>query len=71
MELIEHPDRMGYWRWTWLYWLATLRLSNYAVCTMSKNKGHIDYHDYKDSVEKFPDHFAVMKCERCGKEFTI
>lgn len=32
---------------------------------------HDDFHDYPDSAEKQPWHFATLKCERCGKEFTI
>ena len=67
----EHPDRMGYWRFIWLHWLATLRLSRHAVCVMSQTKGVIDYHDYHDTAEKFPDHFTTLTCERCGKEFII
>jgi len=67
----EHPDTIGYWRWIWLYWLATLRLSGYAICVMSRGKGLVDYHDYHDSATKTPDHFFVHTCRRCGKEFTI
>lgn len=68
---LEDPDRMGYWRWIWMHWLATLRLSKTAVCVMSRNKGIADYHDYPDDVIGAPAHFAVLKCKRCGKEFTM
>ena len=53
----------------WLWFLATFRLSDYAVCEMSKGKD--DYHDYEDTKEKEPWHFALLKCERCGKEFYL
>jgi hypothetical protein len=68
---LEDPDKMGYWRWIWMYWLARLRLSDRAVCVMSSNKGNADFHDYPDSIEGRPDHFVTMRCKRCGKEFTI
>lgn len=68
---LENPDKMGYWRWIWMYWLARLRLSNHAVCVMSRNQGHVDYHDYPDSVEGYPAHFTTLTCKRCGKEFTM
>ncbi len=68
----EHPERMGFWRWFWMYWLARMRLSREAVCVMSRNKGLFnDYHDYPDSEEGVPIHFHTFKCKRCGKEFAI
>ena len=52
--------------------LARFRLSKSTVCLMSQGRApHEDFHDYPDSADKFPDHFAVMTCERCGKKFTI
>jgi hypothetical protein len=50
---------------------AFARLSLKEVCLQSANRGKIDYHDYLDTKEKFPDHFVDLKCERCGKIFTI
>lgn len=70
MEL-ENPERMGFFRWLWLYWLATFRLSEFAVCTMSVSRGVVDFHDYPDDVEGFPDHFTHLTCKRCGKRFII
>lgn len=56
------------WRW----FLARFRLSEWAVCEMSKGKGlHDDYHDYPDDKYKEPWHFIALKCQRCGKEFYI
>jgi hypothetical protein len=56
----------------WLWFLARFRLSESAVCEMSRGRGpHEDYHDYPDSVEGDPIHFATTKCRRCGKEFII
>lgn len=71
-KVLENTDSMGYWRFIWLYWLARLRLSKYAVCVMSRNKGaYDDCHDYHDSEEGYPDHFALLTCKRCGKRFYI
>lgn len=68
----EHPDKIGYWRWIWLYWLARLRVSNYAICVMSKGRGmYDDYHDYPDDELGTPSHFVALKCKRCGKEFYM
>jgi hypothetical protein len=56
----------------WLWFLAFFRLSDAAICEMSRGKGwYDDYHDYGDSREKQPLHFVPLKCERCGKEFCI
>lgn len=55
----------------WVRFLASLHLSKSAVCEASATKGECDYHDYCDTVEKYPDHFGLLKCERCGKEFRI
>ena len=56
----------------WLLFLARFRLSESAVCEMSKGRGlHDDYHDYGDSEEGRPWHFHTYKCKRCGKEFII
>lgn len=56
-----------FWRW----FLARFRLSPDAVCDMSLGMGLVDYHDYPDSFEGEPWHFAVLTCKRCGKQFTI
>ena len=55
----------------WLWFLACFRLSDRAVCELSKDKGIFDWHDYPDSVEGFPDHFALLTCKRCGKKFMM
>ena len=56
----------------WWWFLARFRLSEWAVCYMSKGRGlSNDYHDYPDSKHGQPDHFVTMQCKRCGKEFTI
>ncbi len=68
---MEHPDKLPGWRWYWLFWLAYLRLSPYAVCVMSRTKGAADFHDYPDSVEGYPDHFISLTCKRCGKKFMM
>lgn len=54
-----------------LKFLAYYRLNDKAVCTMSAGMGEVDYHDYHDTAEEFPDHFAVLTCKRCGKKFRI
>lgn len=55
----------------WLYVLAWLHWSDYAVCEMSKSRGpHEDFHDYWDG-EHGPWHFAEHHCTRCGKGFYI
>lgn len=56
----------------WMWFLARFRLSDHAVCEMSKGKGLADdYHDYPDDELGYPEHFAILKCRRCGKHFTI
>lgn len=57
----------------WFMWvLAYFRLSEEAVCAMSRGRGlYNDYHDYPDDEVGTPAHFVVMKCKRCGKEFVI
>jgi hypothetical protein len=57
----------GLWRW----FKARFRLDLNLVCEMSKGKGMADYHDYPDTLEGEPWHFAVLVCKRCGKEFMI
>lgn len=58
--------------WLWQWFLAQFRLSESAVCGMSRGRGLTDdYHDYPDSEEGLPWHFHVMTCKRCGKRFTI
>jgi hypothetical protein len=51
--------------------LAMLRISKKAVCAASEGLGIIDYHDYPDTKDKQPDHFSLLVCERCGKEFRM
>ena len=56
----------------WLWFLARFRLSELAVCEMSRGKGlRDDYHDYPDSEGGEPAHFVTLTCKRCGKEFCI
>lgn len=56
----------------WYRLLARFRLSNWAICEMSKGRGlHDDYHDYPDSTLGEPEHFVALVCKRCGKEFFI
>lgn len=56
----------------WLWFLARFRLSDEAVCEMSKGRGLFDdFHDYPDDEAGEPCHFAILKCKRCGKEFYI
>lgn len=56
----------------WLLFLARFRLSNYAVCEMSKGLSpHADYHDYPDDMIGSPVHFHLLTCKRCGKTFYI
>jgi hypothetical protein len=52
--------------------LAWTRLSESAVCEMSKGRPmDEDFHDYPDSDFGYPGHFGTLLCNRCGKEFTI
>ncbi len=54
------------------WFLARFRLSEDAVCEMSRGRDlYNDYHDYHDSEDGKPYHFITMKCKRCGKEFVI
>ena len=55
----------------WRRFLAFSRLSLGLVCEMSRGMGHVDYHDYPDSIEGEPWHFCLLTCKRCGKQFTI
>ncbi len=56
----------------WWWFLARFRLSNWAICEMSKGRGtHDDYHDYPDSELGAPCHFIALKCKRCGKSFFM
>lgn len=63
--------------WLWakrlgLWFLAFFRLSNYAICEMSRDRGYCDsFHSWPDDVEGFPDHSRLLRCKRCGKSFTI
>lgn len=62
---------MSYLKYIWKLFLAYFHIDSTVVCEMSKGKGNVDYHDYRDDEHKLPLHFMLMKCERCGKEFTI
>lgn len=56
----------------WWWFLARFRLSEWAVCEMSKGRGIAeDFHDYDDSKEGLPIHFHLLECKRCGKSFII
>jgi hypothetical protein len=56
----------------WLWFLASLHLSESAMCEMSKGRGLFDdYHDYPDDIIGLPYHFIEMTCKRCGKKFYI
>ena len=55
----------------WMVFLAFFRLSESAVCEMSKGHGLHDYHDYPDDIHGEPWHFTTLTCKRCGKDFTI
>ena len=54
-------------RWLKAYYRWDLDL----VCELSRGKGAIDYHDYDDDEAGLPQHFCLLKCKRCGKEFSI
>lgn len=59
-------------RCLWFWFLARFHLGDDAVCVMSRGRGpHDDFHDYPDDAAGQPDHFATLRCRRCGKEFTI
>lgn len=59
-------------KWYWLYFLAMFRLSDYAVCEMSKGRtANNDFHDYPDDIQGYPYHFTKLTCKRCGKSFYI
>lgn len=52
--------------------MAFFRLSPQAICEMSRGRGlYNDYHDYPDTVDRTPWHFAELECKRCGKKFRI
>jgi hypothetical protein len=54
----------------WWWFLARFRLSNRAICEMSRGKGpHEDYHDFPDDVHGEPAHFVPLTCKCCGKAF--
>lgn len=53
--------------YSWL--LASFRLSDSAVCEMSK--GLSPHADFPDDIDGYPDHFCTLTCKRCGKHFTI
>lgn len=56
----------------WKWFLARFRLSESAVCEMSKGRGLADdFHDYPDDELGTPAHFVTLKCKRCGKSFTM
>lgn len=54
------------------WFLARFHLSSRAVCEMSRGLGpREDYHDYQDDIHGTPDHFFLLTCKRCGKNFYI
>lgn len=56
----------------WLWFLAFWRLSDSAVCEMSKGRdAYHDFHDYPDDVIGEPFHMILLTCKRCGKQFFI
>lgn len=56
----------------WLWFLARFRLSDHAICEMSKGRGMFDdFHDYPDDLIGAPGHFAALECKRCGKKFYM
>lgn len=63
----------GFFKHLWLWFLARFRLSESAVCEMSKGRGlHDDFHNYPDSTNGgLPWLFYEHECKRCGKKFTI
>ncbi len=63
---------MSRFRRFWKWFLARFRLSQKAICEMSRGRGlHDDYHDYPDTKHGQPWHFTVLECQHCGKEFCI
>lgn len=59
-------------RLLWRWFLAYFRLSDAAVCEMSRGRARDrDYHDWPDSDLGAPWHEANHHCTRCGKAFTI
>ena len=59
-------------RRAFLWFLAFFRLSDSAVCEMSKGRGlYDDFHDYPDDINKLPMHMVTLTCVRCGKRFCI
>lgn len=66
------PSEYGFFKRLWRLFLARFHLSDSAVCEMSADRGpHNDYHDYHDTEDRYPDHFSVLTCKRCGKKFII
>lgn len=52
--------------------LARFRLNLQVVCEESEElDARSDYHDYPDSESGEPDHFLLLTCKRCGKQFYI
>lgn len=67
----QEDQTMSFLNRVWMLFLAKFRLSESAVCKMSRGRGaHNDFHDYPDAGNP-PWHFHTHKCLRCGKEFTI
>jgi hypothetical protein len=59
-------------KYLWNWFLARFRLSESAICEMSKGRGlHDDFHDYEDDLVGAPFHFVEMECKRCGKKFIM
>jgi hypothetical protein len=56
----------------WRRLLARLRLSQRAICEESRGRGlYDDFHDYPDTADGLPWHFADLTCRHCGKIFRI
>lgn len=59
-------------RWVWRWFLAYMRLSDDAICEMSRGlPENACYHDWPDSDLGAPWHMTTHHCTRCGKPFTI
>lgn len=54
-----------------LWFLARFRLSEKAVCEMSKDKPiYKDFHHWDDDIHSSgPIYFSPLQCKRCGRQF--
>ena len=63
---------MGSWLRSWFRWfVARFRLNLRVVCEESRLLGVYDHHDWPDSIEGHPDHFTLLTCKRCRKQFMM